>query len=73
METIRQENTHFFWKDDLDKYWSDTIWERSAQDRLTWRRHAEAFPKPRDTTAPDDDDDNDDDYDYTFHECVLVM
>ena len=31
------------WRDDLDKYWSDTIWQRTAQDRLTWRRHAEAF------------------------------
>ena len=39
------------WRDDLDKYWSDTIWERSAQDRLTWRRHVEAFAQPRDTTA----------------------
>ena len=22
------------WTDDLDKYWSDTIWQRTAQDRL---------------------------------------
>ena len=29
-------------RDDLNKYWSDTIWQRTAQYRLTWRRHAEA-------------------------------
>ena len=39
------------WRDDLDKYWSDTIWQRKAQDREIWRRHAEAFAQPRDTTA----------------------
>ena len=39
------------WRDDLDKYWSDTIWQRTDQDRLTWRRHADAFAQPRDTTA----------------------
>ena len=39
------------WRDDLDKYWSDTIWQRTAQDRVIWRRHAEAFALPRDTTA----------------------
>ena len=38
-------------RDDLDKCWSDTIWQRTAQDRLTWRGHAEAFAQPRDTTA----------------------
>ena len=39
------------WRDDLDKYWSDTIWQRKAQDRVVWRQHAEAFAQPRDTTA----------------------
>ena len=39
------------WRDDLDKYWSNTIWQRTAQDRVIWRRHAEAFAQPRDTTA----------------------
>ena len=39
------------WRADLDKYWSDTIWQRTAQDRVIWRRHAEAFAQPRDTTA----------------------
>ena len=29
------------WRADLDKYWRDTIWYRTAQDRLTWRWHAE--------------------------------
>ena len=37
------------WRDDLDKYWSDTIWQRTAQDRVIWRRHAEAFAQPQDT------------------------
>ena len=41
------------WRDDLDKYWSDTIWQRTAQGRVTWRQHAEAFAQPRDTTAAD--------------------
>ena len=56
VETIRQERTTtetsqaVEW-DDLDKYRRDTIWKRTAQDRLTWRRHDEAFPQPRDTTA----------------------
>ena len=36
---------------DLDKYWSDTIWQRTAQDRVIWRQHAEAFAQPHDTTA----------------------
>ena len=35
----------------LDKYWRDPIWQRTAQYRLTWRRHAESFAQPRDTTA----------------------
>ena len=39
------------WRDDLDKYRSDTIWQRTAQYRVIWRRHAEAFAQPRDTTA----------------------
>ena len=33
---------------DLDKYLRDKIWQRTAQDRLTWRRHAEAFTQPWD-------------------------
>ena len=39
------------WRNDLDKYWSDTIWQRKAQSRVIWRQHAEAFAQPRDTTA----------------------
>ena len=38
------------WRDDLEKYWSDTIWQKKAQDRLTRRRHAEAFAQPRGTS-----------------------
>ena len=44
-------------RDDLDKYWIDRIWQRTAQYRLNWRRHAETFDKPRDTTLPSDEDD----------------
>ena len=47
----RQRRPANLWRDDLDKYWSDTIWQRTAQYRLTWTRHAEAFAQPRDTTA----------------------
>ena len=36
------------WRDDLDKYWRYTIWQRTSQYRLTWRRRAEAFNQPRD-------------------------
>ena len=39
------------WRDDLYKYWSDTIWQRKAQYRVIWRWHAEAFAQTRDTTA----------------------
>ena len=28
------------WRDDQDKYWSDTIWQRTAQDRVICIRHA---------------------------------
>ena len=50
---IRQERPAKRWRDDLDIiiYWSDTIWQRKAQNRVIWRRHAEAFAQPRDTTA----------------------
>ena len=48
---IRQGRPSKRWRDDLDKYWSDTIWRRTAQDRVIWRRQAEAFAQPRDTTA----------------------
>ena len=30
------------------EYWRDTIWQRTAQYMLTWRRRAEAFAQPRD-------------------------
>ena len=48
---IRQGRPAKRWRDDLDKYWSDTIWQRTAQDRVIWRRHVEAFAQPRDTAA----------------------
>ena len=39
------------WKEDLDKYWSDTIWQMTAQDRVIWIRHAEAFGPSNTTPA----------------------
>ena len=39
------------WRDDLDKYWSDTIWQRTGQDRVIRRRHDEAFAQPQDTCS----------------------
>ena len=39
------------WRDDLDKYWSDMIWQRTSQDRVIGRRHAESFAQPLDKTA----------------------
>lgn len=39
------------WRDDLDDFWRSAIWRREAQDRLTWKKHAEAFAQQRDTTA----------------------
>ena len=47
----RQGRSAKWWSDDLVTYGNDTIWQRTAQDRLTWRRHAEAFTQPQDTTA----------------------
>ena len=48
------------------------IWQRTAQDRLTWRRHAEAFAQPRDTNVRlhNDDDDDDDD---TMSVMMMLM
>ena len=34
----RQGRPAKWWRDDLDKYWSDTIWQRKAQARVIWRR-----------------------------------
>ena len=30
-------------RDDLDEYWNETTWQRTAQDRQTWKQHAEEF------------------------------
>ena len=30
---------------------NDIIWQRTAQDRLTWRWHTEVFAQPQDTSA----------------------
>ena len=54
---IRQGRPAKRWRDDLDKYWSDTIWQGTAQDRLIWRRHAEALPNHGTQRLPNDDDD----------------
>ena len=45
---IRQGRPAKRWRDDLDNNWRDTIWQRTSQDRLTWRRRAEVFIQPRD-------------------------
>ena len=47
-----------WWRDDLDKYWSNMIWQRTAQDRLTWRQHGEAFAQPWTLQLPNDDDES---------------
>ena len=39
----RQGRPNKKWKDDLDNYLMDQNWQETAQDRLTWRRQAEAF------------------------------
>ena len=39
------------WRDELDDYWKGTIWRRIAQDRETWKQHAEAFAQTQDTMA----------------------
>ena len=48
---MRQGSPAKRWRDDLDKYWSDTSWQMIAQYRLTWRRDDEAFAQPRVTIA----------------------
>ena len=51
-EKRRQGRPAKWWRDDLEKYFnSDLIGHRAAQDRLTWRRHTQAFAQPRDNTA----------------------
>ena len=39
------------WRDEPDDYWKGTIWQRIAQDRQTWKQHAEASAQPRDIVA----------------------
>ena len=45
------------WRDDLDKYWSDTIWQRTAQDRLIWRQLLRSSSNHGTIQLPNDDDD----------------
>ena len=59
----RQERPAKRWRDDLDKkYWANTIWQTTAYDRLTLRRHAAAFitlwPNHGTLRLPNDDDDD---------------
>ena len=52
------------WRDELDDYWKGTIWQRIAQDRQTWKQHAEAIAQPRERVwLHNDDADDDDDVD----------
>ena len=64
-----------WWRDDLDKYWSDTIWQR----RVNTGQLGGGMPRPLPTHGTlrlpnhyddgeddgDDDDDDDDDWDQT--------
>ena len=54
------------WRDDMETYRRDTIWQRTGQDRLTWRWHAEACTQPLDTTAAQWWKFNDDDISSVF-------
>ena len=58
-------------RDDLDKYWSDTIWQRTAQyigDGML--RHS---PNHGTLRLPNDDDDDDDDDDFPLGwHCIFV-
>ena len=49
------------WSVDVDKYCRDMIRQMTVQNRLTWRRHAEALAKPLVTITSNDDDGDDDD------------
>ena len=55
LDTIRQEKTTRDTSQAVERrpgqLLGDTIWQRTAQDRVTWRRHVEAFSQPRDTAA----------------------
>ena len=53
----RQRSLAKQWRDDLDEYWTDTIWYRTAQDRITWWSHAEVFAQPQTLRLPNDDAD----------------
>ena len=44
------------WRDDLDKYWRDTIWQRTAQGRLTWGIMLRPLPNHGKMWLPNDDD-----------------
>ena len=51
----------------------DMIWQRTAQDRLTWRRHAEAFAQPQDNTRLPNDYDNNNNNISTFKMLMMMM
>ena len=65
-KTRRQGRPAERWRYDLDTYWSDTIWQRTAPARVTWRRLAEAFAQPRDTRLPNNNNK------CVFMTCVCV-
>ena len=31
------------WRDEIDDFWRSVSWKQNAQDRLSWKRNAEAF------------------------------
>ena len=69
----RQGRPAMRWRDDLDKYWSDTIWQRTAQDRVIWRRHM-LRPSPNHGTQRLLNDDDDDTYVHaSLHSCMTML
>ena len=46
------------WIDDLDKYWSDTIWQRTAQERVIGDDMLRPSPNHGTQRLPNDDDED---------------
>ena len=57
---LTEMETERHWRDELDDYWKDTIWQRLAQDRQMWKQHVEANHGTLWLHNDDDDDDGDD-------------
>ena len=55
---IRQGRPAKRWRDDLDKYWIDTIWQRTAQERVIGDGMQRPSPNHGTQRLPNDDDDD---------------